>query len=185
MSLPQLGSFSSEAFLEQGKSGIKKISDVALQSAKATVQTAAQQLTGSYSAGDGTVDAPSPIARSQDDIDFIQDLYGLSRQTQTPSSQIASAQTPQMENPSQATQQQQELAQTRQKLANLLRQQHNETYFGPVFNRPKQKEEGIAEKLEREDEEKKYEEFEKQQKKPDFALQRAQGRAEMAPGASG
>lgn len=175
MALPQLGSFSSEALLEQGSSGIKKLGDHTFQGVKVTVQTAARQLTGS----DGGSGAPS---RSQDEIDFIKDLYGPSKTNQAQSSSDTLPQQQAVD--SQSGGQDEQLAQTRQKLA-LIKQHHTSSYFEPTFNRLKQDDEPVAEKLEREEQERKYEEFEKQQKKPDFALQRAQGRAEMAPGASG
>lgn len=70
----------------------------------------------------------------------------------------------------------------------LHKEQHDRTYFDPTFNRPPQQEESLADKLEREEQEKqakKMEELQEDEKKQPIAVGRAQTKAETQRGASG
>lgn len=182
-----LGGFS-ESLLEQGKSFAKKAGDTAAQGVKLTAQTAAAQVTGNFglitdAGGTQTAHAePTPAVPQHDQEEFIRELYGAEHHQQTQPNQVV---VPPPTPPQVSSAEQHQLAMTRHLLSSLVKEQHMESYFNPTFNRPAQAEESVAEKNEREDQEKKFEEFEKQQKKPDFALQRAMTKTEGSPGASG
>ncbi len=191
-----LGSFTGESLLEQGVSVVKKVGDTAAQGVKVTAQTAAAQLTGA-SFGKVTDAAISMVSHDSaaftppptDNDEFVRELYGAEHNQQTqPNAAHASAPPQQMSpQPSLVMQEDQhKLASTRHQLDALMKQQHMDSYFNPTFNRSQhQGEESVVDKNEREEQEKKFEEFEKQKKKPDFALQRAQTKTEGSPGASG
>jgi hypothetical protein len=190
-----LGSFSAESVLEQGKSMVQKTGDVAMQGVKVTAQTAAAQMTGGNFGG--LTDAalaiaahdhvPQSVQDTPDNDQFVRELYGAEHNQQSQPNPTTSVANPTAADVTTAinSEEQHKLASTRQQLDMLIHQQHMDSYFNPTFNRAVRSEESVVEKHTREDEEKKFEEFEKQGKKPDFALQRAKTRTEMSPGASG
>lgn len=67
-----------------------------------------------------------------------------------------------------------------------VRKQLHDAYFQNTFNKPKQQEESVTEKNEREDQQKSWELQQKQaEAPPPLAVQRAQTHTEMMPGTSG
>ena len=105
--------------------------------------------------------------------DMVKDFYAPS----APIPQDASAQV-------EAAQTQQRLAQVRQR---IFQEQHNEVYFNAVLNAdaPKQREESVAERVERQEmEDLKTEEQKKKDELP-VAVLREQMHTEGTPGASG
>lgn len=113
----------------------------------------------------GSVENPDERKEGKDK-DFLKDLYGLDEKTP----------------PSEAEKKQKE-AEEKKKLQQIRSTLHNQYYAS--LTRPK-KQERPAEKVEREDEEKKMQDIKKEEKKPkQIATQRAQQRVEKYPGASG
>ncbi|MDO8460893.1 MAG: hypothetical protein Q7S38_00460 [bacterium] len=74
-----------------------------------------------------------------------------------------------------------EKAEIRQKLQKL----HDETYYNPTFNPPKNQEEKPLEKVEREKQEEMQDLQKKEEEKPPPLVQRAQQKTERFPGTSG
>ncbi len=179
--------FNPESLLEQGISVVKKTGNVAAQQVKATVQTATSQITGDAAAGDAGGDVDAAAAKQTQD--FVQELYGVKKPQQQQAN--ASSHTPapkpqQTQAQPQDASSQDKLAQTRQQLEQLKQQQHTREYYDPTFNRPKQEEETVVDKLDREKEEENFELQKKKAEKPqDLATQRANQRTEKFPGGGG
>lgn len=178
--------------LETGQNTAKSVGDAAKQGVKSTVSSTVSQVTGKGSGG--TNEAASASAQQQnmsDDQakDFLKGLYGKSDAGNKPSS------------PKQQQQQGSGFKQalgikpkdpnagkTPQEVADMqkLRMQlHSETYYQPLVNPPKQKEEPVTEKLEKEKQMEAIEEQKKLEKKPGPLQNVKTGTGEKMVGASG
>lgn len=109
--------------------------------------------------------------------DVVESLYGESQpqnttpqQTPTPASDSSNAQ-----------------SKSPEELANIefIRKELHEAYYQTLVNPPKQEEESVSEKIEREDQQEMVDLQEKQMEKPPELVQRAAQRVEKFPGASG
>lgn len=183
-----LGSF--EENIEQG---VRSASDSAKKQVTAFGKTAIGQVTGSQqpqAPSDSTTQ--SGKMSDEDAKKFLKDLYGPTNPTvekkedkEKPKEQpkpeslqtIATGTSP--KNPNEGKKPE-EIAQ----IESLRRQLHGD-YYQTLVNRPP--EEHVAEKLEREDTEKKISEFEEEKKKPKTVLPPGtkQGTGETSPGAVG
>lgn len=181
-----------EKFLEQGQSGIKKVSDTAVKQATATVKTTTSQILGTLAdtpseTQPGThanTQNPTADASSDPTKEFLKDLYGPSS-AQNKNPQATPQTLPNGQLP-QTAEDQKKIAEARKRLIEL----HTATYYNPTFNPPKRQEEPTADKLDREEQEEKakeFDEFQKKKKKDDAPMSVRMGaqRAEKFPGASG
>lgn len=118
------------------------------------------------------------ILQNKDTQDFVKELYGASKNSEN------AAQKPQelpKSTEAKTLEEQQKMASLRQQL-----QQSHRKYYENLVNRPKQKEIGAAEKVEREKQEENWELQEKEKKKPQpLAVTQAANKTEKFPGASG
>ncbi len=114
--------------------------------------------------------------------EIVKSLYAKS--DANPQKQPVSGQSNSVEQPKT-----QEEAQEMQKVRQQLNEQHKTTYYDPTFNPQKQEEERPAEKVEREENEKKMDLMEENKKKQEdedsLAAVRARNRVEKNPGSSG
>ena len=141
-----LSQLSSEALLEQGTSLVKKTAQAVGQQTQATAQTTMSQLTGMpLTQADGSM---PPIQRDKATTDFIKDLYGSSTEEHHPILPSLSEPSTEVKEKQEKAATDQKLADTRQKLSQLLQSQHTASYYNPTFNRPKPPEEKPVEKLE-------------------------------------
>ncbi len=164
--------------LEKGQSTVQKtgkaVSDVAVNAVKAVTG----QVTGSDASGQQMEANASPQDQaSQADAqaqvkDMVKDLYAPSA--------------PQSGEPVMSKEQIEEA--DRVKLEQVKQQLHNEVYYGPLIKRAEgasKEEERPAERVERQEMQEIDAEQKKEKKKPDFALQREQRRAEVKGGIGG
>ncbi len=163
------------------KTGI--LGDV-LEEFETTARQAVKQVKGAPKqvaktvAGQTGVSAQSPAAPTGDESnkDIVKALYGKSRPKDD---------RPLAENNEQpkTPEELEKLAKTRQD----LQRQHKETYYDPLINRPKPKDEPVAEKIEKEEEEEKAKKMELIQKKEkkdiSIAAQNAKTHVERLPNA--
>jgi hypothetical protein len=157
--------------LEKGQGA----ADSVKKSVSDTAKAAATQVTGIGGDKPGQNKTPSV------DKDFVKDLYGVKDETQvqsdSPDQAVASEQEQVKE---------QKKAEDQQEIARLRNKLHQETYYEPLVNPPKEEEERPAEKIEKE---KKIEEQELQQKEAEkpapLAVKRAQTSTETNRGVSG
>ncbi len=191
-----------DSFLKKGLGGIgnlgKQVGKGIVEETKKSVKGAASQVTGIERAGEKKEGEKQPAQSQKNeqkageqtpnkagtDKDFVKGLYGKSGNQSQETAKTAQAQTAQKiaeENPERTPEEVQKMVQLRQQL-------HKESYYDPTFNRPKPKEETVAEKIEKEDEEKKMKELEvakKQEKKKPIAVDQAERKTEAFRGASG
>jgi len=176
-----LHQFSSEALLEQGASFVKKTAKAVGQQAQVTTQTAVSQLTGQTI----TPSDQKPAPRSEETKSFIKDLYSPTKAKEHDLPSIDDKPHAEMKK-QEAESRDQKLQETRQHLAQMHNSQHQSSYFDPTFNRPKQQEEKIVDRIEREKQEDLWKKNEEDKKKPKpMAVQMGQNKAERFPGASG
>ncbi|MBI2074945.1 MAG: hypothetical protein HYT83_03870 [Candidatus Levybacteria bacterium] len=117
--------------------------------------------------------------RQQQNKDIIKAMYAPSEKNKTQNTQAEqAAQNAAQNNPEKTPEE-------IQKMVALQKQLHKESYYDPLFNAPKQKEEKPVEKIEREKKEEEFELQEKEKKKPKpITVDRAQN-VEKFRGASG
>jgi hypothetical protein len=183
-----------EDAIETGQTALK---NAAKQAVTDTAKAVKSQITGSQSQAQpndqGSNEAGKAAAGQQMSDDsakqFLRDLYGKSDSSNKNSNQktppkgsgpVAQALGLPQSDPN--------AGKTPEELAKLqaLRNQLHHDYYQNLVNRPKPKEEPVAEKLEREKQEEEMEEFAKEQKKPaSINPAMKQGTAESVVGASG
>lgn len=154
--------------LEQGAAQVKQ-----------GASDAASQITGQNIGGsDSAQVSPKADANTADIVDSLYEKSSGQVSNQAPQPQVSSqAQNPHDMSSKSAV----ELAQ----MEAVRKQLHNE-YYQHLVNPPKQQEETVVEKIEREDQEKDWELKKKEMEAPPpLAVQRAQEHAEKFPGASG
>lgn len=165
-----------EEALEAGKSLTKKTGKSAVSSAGNIVKTAVSQITGSSSDNSSQAD--------QDTKDFVKGLYGTSGKQQAISkkNQSSSSQNTNDSSLVKNPEEQEKLAKVRAD----LKKRHDEFYYQPLVNPPKQQEERPAEKVEKEKQEEMIDLQKKEREKPPpLAVQRAQTKTEKFPGGGG
>ena len=147
---------------QTGKTAANAVSDTA----KATVS----QITGSQN------DSSAPSS-DVDTKDVVEKLYEKSQPQN-----ITAAQVPKPANAPADSQNK-----TPEELANLelIRKELHAAYYQSLVNPPKQEEESVVEKIERENEEETVDLQQKKMEKPPELVQRAAQRVEKFPGASG
>ena len=153
--------FSFETLTEQGKTLGKAVSNQVKPSTPAS--SAQGQVPNT--------DMSAGLGQDQNSQDFVNQLYGNTNQSNPAAAQMA--------------QQQQAMA-DQAKLEDARKKLHMQTYYIPTFEQRK-KEESTAERLAREDQEKKQEDAKKmelEQKKKEVPKAPGKG-AERTPGASG
>ena len=163
--------------LEKGQSTVQKTGKAVTGAAVNAVKAVTGQVTGSDVSGQQMEANASPQDQaSQADAqaqvnDMVKDLYA-------PSS-------PQDGQPALSKEQIEEA--DKAKLEQVKQQLHNEVYYQPLINKAQSQgeEERPAEKVEREEIQELQEERNKEKKKPDYALQREQRRAEVKGGIAG
>jgi hypothetical protein len=187
-----------EDVFEKGKA---TVSDATKKTITDFANTTKSQLTGAGSSkvqtdkGSNEQAAASPAQNQQqmsdqDRVEFLRNLYGKSgdnkqngKDSSKPQQQNASV--------SQALgipQKDPNEGKTPEEIAKLegLRRQLHSDYYQSLVNRPKSADEPVAEKLEREKQEEKFEEIEKQKRKPSpLPATVKQGTAESVVGVSG
>lgn len=120
-------------------------------------------------------------------IKFLRDIYGSAEQNSSEQVKRGDLQTQQNKKPTEfekgiASKSPEE----QKKLIELRQQLHKQTYYEPLVNPPKPKEERPAEKVEKEKKQEMQELQQKEAKKPPpLAVVREQNKAEMFRGASG
>lgn len=176
--------------IETGQSTVKSAGDAVGQGAKATVNSVISQTTGQDM---GTNEAAARAQTQQKKMsdnqatDFLKSLYGKSDK-----SVASGAKPPQNDNvvkqalgikphDPNAGKTPEEIA----KLQSLRQQLHSSGYYQPLINPPKQKEVSVAEKLDREKQEERWEEAQKQKEKPSPLATIKTGTGEKMVGASG
>ena len=166
--------------LEKGQGLADSASKAVKKQVADSVKATASQVGGGVAGTDQT-GAKTPSV----DENFVKDLYGIEDQTQQQSSQTKTTNPAQNSNVGQA--QDPKKAEDQQKLVELRKKLHMETYYEPTFNPPKEKpEERPAEKVEKEKIEEQQELQQKEAKKPEpLAVKRAQRGIEANRGASG
>ncbi len=160
---------------EQAGTAVKQTGKAAANAVSDFAQGAVSQLgvpVPDNSQAVGAADAASQA-------DLMEGLYGKTQQqAQAPAQPASTA----MAGPSaQSPQDLERIAQIHRELMSL----HNETYYDPLVNPVKKEEEKVAEKIEREDKQEKFELQKKEMEKPPELVQRAAQRIEKFPGASG
>jgi len=123
----------------------------------------------------------------QDRVDFLRDLYGKNddKAKNAKKSQKGSGSVKQALGVSEKDPNASLSPEEKAKLETLRMQLHGK-YYQDLINRPKPKEEPVTEKLEREDQEAKFEDLEKQKKKPaPLPSTMKQGTGESVVGVSG
>ncbi len=180
--------------LETGQNTVKSVGDAAKQGVKSTASSTVSQVTGK-SVGQGVNEVAAAQAAQQkmsDDQakDFLKGLYGKSdplkknmssSSSSNNSNPVAQALGVKPKDPN--------AGKTPEEIAQMLRlrmQLHSSEYYQPLVNPRKQKEEPVAEKLEREKKEEQFELAEKEKKKPPkLPVTVKQGTGEMQPGVAG
>jgi hypothetical protein len=146
---------------------------------------------GTNEAATGGPQHSDPAANQKSDqerIDFLRDLYGKSDHNENSSSTYSDGSKSDLvkgalgmsEDPNKNLSPEEKM-----KLEALRARLHNEKYYQPLINRPKQKEEPVVEKLEREEQMEVIEEQKKQEKKPGPLQNVKQGTGESVVGVSG
>ena len=188
-----------EDTFEKGKS---TISDTTKKTASDFASTTKSQLTGSTNSSNLQSDNGSneqlaqsptqnqPQMSDQDRVEFLRNLYGKSSDDKSKTKDLGNNQ---KQNATVAQvlgspQKDPNEGKTPEEIAKIeaLRRQLHSDYYQSLVNRPKLAEEPVAEKLEREKQEEKFEELEKQKKKPSpLPVTVKQGTAESVVGVSG
>ena len=163
--------------LEKGQSTVQKTGNAVTGAAVNVAKTAVGQATGSSDTPGQQMDNIMPAdqtsqADNREQVkEVVKDLYAPSSlrdgQPALSKEQIEQA--------------------DKVKLEQIKQQLHNEVYYQPLINRVQNQgeEERPAEKVEREEIQELQEEQNKEKKKPDYALQREQRRAEVKGGVGG
>lgn len=164
--------------LETGQSTVKNVAKSATQGAQSFVNTATGQITGSQS-DQGTNEQANAVKQNQKKMSddnakqFLKDLYGKTDKKDDADPGIKALQGGQQDSQNIAeiglglTPSMVQKTPEEQLEIEALRRQLHSDYYQNLVNRPKQKEESVTEKIEREDEMAKFEEFQKQKEKPD------------------
>lgn len=173
------GVLNAEEALESGVSLAKKAGKGMSRAVSDTAKAATSQV------------GISPQAADQSTKNFVKDLYGAGKKSQSSGAGSGSAgQSPQAASPQSQTdaglpkspEEQQKLQEIRSK----LQKRHDEFYYEPLVNPKKDKpEERPAEKVEIEKQEDLIDLQKKEEKKPPPLVTRNQQRVEKFPGASG
>lgn len=159
---------------EKGQSAVKQLIKPVFKQTKQIAHVATQQIMGTPVRADSVVDFAknNPLETSPDKPAQQSNQQG--NQTQPSAHQYGKGHMSQTD---------MKLSQTRAQLAQF----HKSNYYDPTFNRPKPKEEPVADRLEKEKKQEMIELQQKEQnkKKSDIALKMATHKAEMFRGASG
>lgn len=183
--------------LETGQNAVQNtaraVGDAAKQGVSSSVGSAVSQVTGQNIIGNGTNEALAQAVNQQkmsDDQakDFLKGLYGKSDSgnTQKVSSQpqgniVQQAIGMKPKDPN--------VGKTPEEIVEMQRlraQLHSKEYYQPLVTSPKQKEEPVAERLEKEKQQERFELAEKEKKKPQpLPATVRQGTGEKQPGVTG
>lgn len=122
--------------------------------------------------------------KDKDTADFIKDLYGTTNESDKAKAATGKAQA--AVNLAQSNLQ--KTPAEIQGIAALQQKLHKETYYDPTFNKPKQQEETVVQRVERQDEEEKKKRWElakKEEKKKPIAVELAEKSTETHRGVNG
>jgi hypothetical protein len=168
-----------ETAWEKGQSTVKQLIKPVSNQVKQVTQMTRNQIMGTPVRTDPISDFPkhNPVEASPDNP--------MSAQTPTQTKASPNGNVPQYQKGHMSGTDMQ-LSQTRAKLA-ALQQQHKTSYYDPTFNRPKPKEQPVAEKLEQQKHQEMAElaQKEEKKKKDNVALKMSTHKAEMFRGAAG
>ena len=188
-----------EDTFERGQSSIKKstknsVNDFAKSTKNQIMGNSSQTPPadqGTNESGDSGQSSDQPQMTDEERVEFLKDLYGKNNNSNDNSNdnqKKAQKGTGDVTQALGVPQKDPNEGKTPEEIVKLeaLRKQLHGDYYQDLLNKSKQKEEPVAEKLEREEEEKKMSELEEEKKKPsELPKTVKQGTAESVVGASG